>query len=274
MKQRLLILGITVMLQSPARGQLVSVKCCTTAGDLSRIGECLSGPSETEAPAECRSPGTCVLGFGEDVGLATTLCAVDQPQIVDPPRAYCSAWAEEGVEVGYSCIAKETFGVTLFSSWDQDSDGDFDLRDLAFFLQMYESVPAQVQSEGRIVYSECCFSQIGLLEIGDCLSGPGIQDVPAACEAFPTCIIGFSDPVGPSDYMYRLCDAVLTEPPDQTGALCSFWSDDDIPIAQLCRAGVVYGVTFFNVFDDDGDEDLDLVDFAAFQRQFEVAELP
>ena len=214
------------------------------------------------------------MGFGADLTLETLLCAPDQPEIVDPPRAYCSAWADESTAVVYSCIADETFGVDLFSIWDQDADGDLDLRDLAAFLQVYESVPAQVQSEGRLVYSECCFSLVGLLEIGDCLSGPGVQDVPAACEAFPTCIIGFSEPVRPGDYMYRLCDAVVTEPPDQTGALCTSWSDDDVPVAQLCEARFVFGVTFFNVFDDDGDEDLDLVDFAAFQRQFEVAEPP
>lgn len=259
---------IIVLATTPALGQLVSSKCCISRDELLTFRDCLSGPVSTQIPDHCYRAGTCVIGFGENQDTADVLCTPDQPGIPDPPRGYCTDWSLEGVEPEYECLAHHNSGFDLFTFWESDGDGDLDLRDVAWFLttlDMYEPVPRLRQSNAHIVSVECCFPAGELLRIGEGMSGPGWAIEPEALGYTPRCRVGFSEPVEPGDFLYRLCGTGPPDPPGPPDALCTSWQLVDEPVAQMCEVSLGSYMSSFVTFDDDGDGDIDLTDFAHFQ---------
>ncbi len=269
MKPRLIVIVLAIThVEAHSFAQVVSVQCCAAEHDMVSIGACMSGPSETQTPPTCEPTGTCVLSFGANTDLMDVVCDPDQPDLPNESRAFCTAWRYEGVPVTQQCVVSENVGIDLLSMYDLDYDGDMDLRDLATFQRVYQSMPKQVQGDARLVYAECCFPEVGLRNIGQCLSGPGVPYSPRGCESKATCALGFSAAVEVGDLMYTLCrpgPATL----DRSGSFCLSWrAEENVPIAHHCDAAYAHGVTSFVVFDEDGDGDLDLADFAAFQREF------
>ncbi|MHC4697337.1 MAG: hypothetical protein ACYTFA_11390 [Planctomycetota bacterium] len=264
----ILVLPVRESLLAPALGQLVSVECCITYGDLLTIGECLSGPVVTEVPDGCGPVGTCVISFGENQDVAAYACAPDQPGIPHPPRAYCTDWSLEGVEPEHECLADHNSGLDLFATVDADGDGDLDLRDVALFLETLEPVPRVRQSKAHVVSVECCLPAVELLRIGECMSGPGLTHAPGTCRFPASCTIGFSEPVYPGDFLHHLCGTGPPEPPDPADAFCASWYQTGEPAADVCEVDFASGVGSFVTFDSDGDGDLDLADLAVYQREF------
>jgi hypothetical protein len=58
--------------------------------------------------------------------------------------------------------------------------------------------------------------------------------------------------------------------PNASVGYCSSWEVAETPVVFECPANKAAGVTFFVVSDSDGDDDVDLFDFAAFQRDFDL----
>jgi hypothetical protein len=271
MKLNALILSLlSTFFAVRAFAQVVSVDCCVLEEHLLRIGDCLSGPDGTETPSTCRSSATCVLGFGPDDLLAPVLCDPTQPELPDEQRAHCASWVDERLQATDYCVAAQAAGINLFTMYDADGDGDLDLEDVAVFQQTYQSVPKRVQSEAALVSVECCFSEEGLRNMGQCLSGPGVRCSPPVCELHAGCVLGFSDIVELGDYLYELCRGGPDTMPDPDESFCSSWTVEDAPVVQSCTGAYPQGINSFVVSDEDGDADLDLADLAAFQCSFEL----
>ena len=251
--------------------QLVSVECCHYEGDLLKIGHCTSGPNATQLPEDCQPPGNCVLGFGANTELMGLLCAAEQPELPDEPRAMCTSWVLDDAPVVDECVASPATGINLFTIYDADRDGDLDLRDVAAFQELFHGIPNPTQSDAMLVRVECCFPEASLLSLGLCLSGPGVLDAPPECDSQAACTLGFSDTVQVGDFMHRLCRPESTTTIGPSDFFCSSWVEEGVPIVQSCEATEASGVGSWLVFDDDGDGDLDLVDFASLQRIFESA---
>lgn len=216
--------------------QVVSVKCCISEGNLTRIGECLSGPDDTRIPSICGSIGTCVLGFDEPVDATGVLCDPAQPHIPDDPRAVCISWLVQEPTVAQECVASPNTDFNLFETFDADQDGDLDLRDMAVFQRTYQSVPKQVQSDARLVFVECCVPAAGMGVGQKRISGADAAEDAAGSQ--PVCTLGFSGLLEPGDYLYELCRPGTTPKPPE-GSTCVSWSAADVPVAFLCEgAGV------------------------------------
>ena len=266
------------------RAQLVSVRCFTQQADLDRIGDCVSGDGNLMQPLTCPAGATCVLGFGGKVQLMPALCDPEDPDIPDPSRAYLSSWTDPTTPVWQECVAKPQASVSLFSVFDDEvraavntrprraaaqvSDGDLDLADLAVFLQVYDVTPKLVQSDAVLAYAECCVHESVIRNIGQCLSGPRVTTAPFPCDGVATCVAGFSEPVEIGDYQHKLCASGEPVLPGPSDAVCVSWQAEGVPAAHLCPARNIPGSTFFIVSDADGDADVDLADFAVFQREF------
>jgi len=251
--------------------QLVSVECCHYEEDLLKIGQCASGPGETQLPENCEPPGHCVLKFGANAELMGLLCDAEQPELPEESRAMCSSWVIDYAPVFDECIASAAAEIDLFSVYDADSDGDLDLRDIALFQELFREIPNPTQSEATLVYVECCFPEATLRSLGLCLSGPYGVEAPPDCDAKAACTLGFSDTIELGDFMYRLCRPESTTTPGPADRFCSSWREEGIPIVQYCEATDAAGVGSWLVFDDDDDGDLDLRDFASIQRIIEPA---
>jgi len=262
------LIEVLTLLAPPVWAQLVSVQCCTEQPDLDRIGECVSGPGGTTRPASCPPAATCVLGFGDDVVLMASLCDPEQVVPPTPFRAYCSEWADETATVVKECVAKSNASINLFTVYDDDQDGDLDLKDLAVFTQVYDSVPKLEQSDAVVVAVECCVPESIVRRIGECLSGPGGMSIPSACTGTATCVVGFSALVEVGDWQYKLCTTGPVELPDASTSFCVSWQTESMPIAHSCRGSHIAGNYFFVVSDTDGDGDVDLADYAVIQREF------
>ena len=202
-------------LRTPSRARLVSVECCISEGNLTRIGECLSGPDNTNIPQTCGSIGTCVLGFDTNTTLLPDMCDLRQPDIPDEPRAVCKSWVVPESVVAQECVASPHMDFNLFEMHDADSDGDMDLRDMAVFQEGYRSLPTKAQSDARLVFVECC--------------------VPAA-DPRAVCTLGFSGVVEPGDFLYELCSPKPETKASAAGATCYSWSAGYVPVAYLCEA--------------------------------------
>jgi hypothetical protein len=209
-----------VVFAGEAAGQIVSMSCCVSEGNLTRVGECLSGPENDSLPPACGSVVTCVLGFGEDTTIMDVMCDPTYPELLDEPRAVCKSWTATQAQVTEECVALPNTQFNLFEMYDADGDGDLDLRDAAAFQMIYESVPKQVQSEARLVFVECCV--------------PGVGD-----DGTPTCILGFDGVIGPGDYLYELCAPGSFPEPYIPGSQCESWSVGYVPAMYLCEAADV-----------------------------------
>lgn len=251
--------------------QLVSVECCHYEEDLLKIGHCTSGPDETQLPENCERPGNCVLAFGANIELMDLLCDAEQPQLPDEPRAMCTSWVLDNAPVVDACVASPAMEINLFTTYDADRDGDLDLRDVALFQELFHEIPNPTQSDATLVRVECCFPEATLRSVGLCLSGPGALNAPLACDLQAACTLGFSGTVEIGDFMYRLCRPESTTTIGPSARFCSSWTEEDVPIVQSCEATDAAGVGSWLVFDDDGDGDLDLMDFASIQRIIESA---
>lgn len=241
----LLTMTIVVFVFSrTASAQLVSVRCCTSQADLEQVGNCISGPGNTNHPSPCAAGATCVLGFGSSVEMMERLCAPDQQTVPSQSRGHCDSWVDAAAKVEHECVARPTTGVTLFESFDDEQDGDFDLRDLAVFAGAYNAVPKQVQSDARLVSLKCCVPEDVIRDIGVCLSGPGGETIPAACTHDMHCVAGFSEPLEAGDYLYRICASPSSVTPDSPNGLCSSWEDPEVQSAFECpvskRAGDLF----------------------------------
>lgn len=288
MRTRILVATITLATLSPPAGaQLVSVRCCVEQADLERIGECLSGPGDTSQPSACPPAATCVLGFGDNTKLMAGLCDSEQAVLPNWYRGYCSSWADETVNVVQECVSKPQGGVNLFTVFDDEGDGDLDLRDLAVFGQVYDSTPKLEQSDAVLVYVECCVPESVIRAIGKCLTGPGPSyhctgapggqtcsgnPIPGACDATATCVVGFSSVVEVGDYLNKLCKSGPAILPDPATSYCDSWRLEGIPIGYSCPGSRIAGNTFFVVIDSDGDGDVDLADFSVIQLEFGAPE--
>lgn len=216
-----LVALVGLVLSGQAAAQVVSVSCCISEGNLTRIGECLSGPENDTFPPGCGSIVTCVLGFGGDTAIMDVMCDPARPELPDEPRAVCKSWTATEAQVTQECIAVPNTDFNLFEMYDADGDGDMDLRDAAAFQKIYQSVPKEVQSEARLVYVECC--------------------VPAGggADTTPTCTLGFDGVIEPGDYMYELCVPGSFPTPHTPGLLCESWSVGYVPAMYLCEGADV-----------------------------------
>lgn len=118
-----------------ADAQLVYVKCCTSVSNEQCIGPCLSGPGIRQKPSGCQSHANCIYGFGPDpksFDLAYGMCAEDT-FFPDQSNSWCNSWRELSIPVVELCAGKSPRGLSAYVIWDQDGDGDLDLRDFAKF---------------------------------------------------------------------------------------------------------------------------------------------
>ena len=123
------------LLQSDAK--LVAAECCFSHEEQLRVGTCLSGPKVKGPIGACVDQGTCVLGFSAPAGPGDQqykLCMAGP--FVEPKLsgAACEFWFEESVTAAFECNASYASGVTPFVTFDADGDADFDLVDLAKYL--------------------------------------------------------------------------------------------------------------------------------------------
>ncbi|MBI3834155.1 MAG: hypothetical protein HY287_07490 [Planctomycetes bacterium] len=243
------------------------MKCCVVESDLAKFSQCATDPVTSTAPDSCSAGATCVLGFGADQSNMQFLCDLEATP-VDPPRAYCTEWHAGAAQPQAFCVAKANASVNLFSTYDEDDDGDLDLADFGVFQDLYEPVPKQIQSDAVVASVECCLPFSGAQRIAECLSGPGECHDLGYCDLGSICVVGLSAAVDVGDYMDRICAEGTTELPDPQSAFCISWVDPSIDAAFICQAAFAEGITPFVVMDNDGDGDLDLLDFAAFQNDF------
>jgi hypothetical protein len=253
----------------PPNPGLVSVRCCTQESNLASIEDCVSGHGNLTQPSTCPPGAACVLGFGENTQLMAALCDLDAAVTATPDQASCSTWVYDAMPVAQECVAKSHLVATLFSVYDDDGDGDLDATDVALFEKVFPIVPNVVQSEAALTYMQCCLPEAVILSVGQCLSGPGVTAIPPACDGMATCIAGFSEAVEPGDYQYVLCGepVVLPKPKD---SYCLAWQAEDVATSFLCPAADIAGHAYFIVADTHGDVDVDLRDFAAIQREWEI----
>jgi hypothetical protein len=211
----------------------------------------------------------CVLGFRENVELMSALCDSQRPVTRPPERAHCASWADETALAVQECVAKSQPSVNLWSVFDDEGDGDFDLVDLAGFQDVYQVTPKLVQSEAVLVAVECCVPESVIRNLGACLSGPQETNLPAECEASTDCVYGFSELIEIGDWQYTMCTSKPPVLPDPFAAYCISW-DGGVSVTFICHAAHLPGHSLAILADDDGDEDVDLADFATFQREFGV----
>ncbi len=256
----------------PSFAQLVSVQCCTGQADLDRIGECVSGPDVFDRPVECTAGATCIFGFGPDDSMMAALCDASM-QAPDFSRGFCDSWVVESIPAVHECVAKPAEGITLFELFDVDEengqDGDIDAIDLGTFYAAYDAVPKLEQAEAKLVFVECCIPSSMPSELSDCLSGPGNTTEPPDCLFDLACTAGFTAPLEPGDWLYKTCAQVQDNPdPDPPPAfmVCQRWNATDQPSAFRCRVAHLPGHSLFVVADLDGDEDVDLADYALLQQ--------
>ena len=254
-----------LLLEGQGVAQVAAVKCCISEGNVLRIGECLSGPDNTDVPPACGSIGTCVLGFDADIALMGEMCDPEDPEIPDDPRAVCRTWTTGNGVVTEQCVASANTDFSLFKTYDTDGDGDLDLRDMAVFQQIYRPLPKQDRGVTQVVSVKCCISESNLIRIGDCLSGPDNTNVRAVCGSIGTCVLGFS---GDTTNMGELCNPRNPDIPDDPRAVCTSWTTESAPATQRCVAAPNTDFSLFDTYDADGDGDLDLRDIAAFQRAY------
>jgi len=268
-KQSISLLLIATASPVSVSAQLVSMKCCVTEDDLAKFAQCETDPILSTAPDSCPAGATCVLGFGADQRNMQALCDLTTPP-VDPPRAYCTEWHADSPQPQVFCVAKANSSVNLFDAFDGFGDGDLDLVDFSVFQDLYDAVPKQIQSDAVVGSVECCLPFEGAQRIAECLSGPGECHDLGFCDLGSICIVGLSAPVEVGDYMNRVCAQGSTELPDPATSFCISWADPSTDVAFTCQAAFTQGITPFVVMDDDGDGDLDLLDFAAFQNDFDL----
>jgi len=252
---------------------------------LQRIGECVSGPDVKSQPSPCPPASTCVLGFGDNQAMMVILCDPEQIVPPDPHRGYCSSWTDESVSVVQECVAKPNPSISLFTVFDDEGDGDLDLRDVAVFGQVYDTTPKLEQSDAILVYVECCVPVSVIRATGKCLTGPGPSyhctgnprqvicsgnPIPSTCDAAATCVVGFSSVVEVGDYQYKLCASGPADLPDPSTSYCDSWHMEEIPVVFSCRGSPIAGDSFFVVADSNGDGDVDLADFSVIQIEFEL----
>jgi len=254
------LLIIASLVSTPSvLGQLVSVRCCTEEHDLGLIQDCVSGDGNTTRPSTCPAGATCVLGFGQDTQLLGRLCDSRNPEIPHPARAFCSSWSLEAPSVVHECVANPALGVSLFSVFDDDGDGDLDESDVAAFEEAREIVPKLVQSGGILTLVECCVPSATFR-----LSGPDTTATPMHA----ACLAGFSKPVELGDYLFEICGAPPTDVPSPSESFCVSWQIDTMPPGFYCPAADFVQQAIFVVADTDDDADVDLVDFAVYQRDW------
>lgn len=260
----LLPLGVGV---APSAAQLVSVQCCAVQADLERIGECLTGPEERDEPPQCPTAVQCVLGFGVDSGLTPALCDPDAKDATFPSQASCDGWSSSG-EVITTCLARDAGFASLFDVSDNEGDGDVDLYDLVVFQNGYSVVLKQVQSDAVLASVECCLVGPVAASLSACLSGPNQTAIPTSCTAVSRCVFGFSDAIELGDQLYEFCRNEIGEPDGELLTFCSGWSAASVPVAFTCQTSPPVTFGFYVVADVDGDEDVDLADFAFFQTDW------
>lgn len=273
MKTKIIAIGCAFALSSlNAFAQLVSVECCVDDAEIARIGECLSGPGETQLPPGCESVSTCVLGFGGAVltsNLVSGFCDPTSPDLPDfSPGEGCSFWRNDTTPMTQQCVAAaDETNLNLLLMFDSDEDKDLDMRDVASFQREFLPIlPIRpICALPPLVSVECWVSEEDLLGICDCVSGPGNTQPPQECRAAGTCVLGFGE-TGPEPELPRcLCDPAAPPIPDDTGSFISFWLDDTTSATQYCVAAPESSLNFHLMFDADGDGDLDAEDLAFFE---------
>ncbi len=267
MKHVVVIFNLCVF-TAVCRAQIVSVRCCAEDADYQRVAQCMSGVYEVVLPPDCPPAAKCVLGFGKNHAAMAALCDPLEPVTPPPRRAQCTSWQDDATVVLAECVAKADPSVNLWSIYDDEGDGDLDLADLAVFQFVYDVTPKLAQSQAMLVYAECCVPESVVRNIGACLSGPEAVDIPPMCDTATNCIFGFSEPVELGDWQNKLCAGGTAELPDPSTAYCTFWEHSELPPTFTCRGAQLPGHSLFIIADDDGDADVDLSDFAAFQRDF------
>ncbi len=258
---------VGLLLAAQGYAQVVSVECCISDGNLTRIGECLSGPQNATIPPTCGSVGTCVLGLGTDTALMNRMCDPEQAPPSDEPRAVCRSWVAAETPVTQECVASPKTDFNLFAMYDVDHDGDLDLWDIAAFQSVYRALPTQMPSEARLVSVECCISEANLTRVGECLSGPDNTRVPQACGSIGTCVLGFNVDTALPD---KMCDWTRPAIPNEPLAVCKSWVAPETSSAQKCVASPNTDFSPFEMFDADTDGDMDLRDMAALQQIYRL----
>jgi hypothetical protein len=179
-------------------------------------------------------------------------------------RAVCTRWSS-GESPTIRCEAAGAEGVSLHALLDSDDDGDLDLRDFAACQQVRHFAPNLDQSQAVIAHVECCTGESAARRLGDCLSGPAINQPPPQCGAPAACEIAFTEPVQEGDFAHLLCDAGAPGIPSEDPLFCEAWPEPELAVSTFCSAPPPFGLTTLTVFDADGDGDLDLADYANFQ---------
>lgn len=255
-----------------ARAQVVSVRCCTEQSDLEKIGTCLSGPDSTNLGVGCATASVCVLGFGEDSSLMPLLCNPDATDVPTFLRGFCSESDEPSATIYAECVGRSIFGADLSGLYDDDSDGDLDLADLAGFMTAYDVTPKLEQSDAVLVSVECCVSEAVVQDLSLCLTGPGPVSGPFPCERADACTLGFSQAIEPGDLQYKQCRPDLPLPDPTESAICESWSDGSVPPAFRCAAAHFSTFRDVSLLDGDADGDVDLHDAAMFMVAYHASE--
>ena len=128
-------------------------------------------------------------------------------------------------------------------------------------VAVWAVLAAAVALEAQVVYVKCCMDQTKALSgFGPCMTGP-IGNPSWADDGY-SCIWGF----GPDRTWERMGDMCRSfELPDQSNSVCTEWEDESIEAVEWCRGPrYLYGMCK-QLFDYDGDNDIDLVDCAAHQ---------
>jgi hypothetical protein len=125
------------LIHSIARPQaaVVQNECCLGESGLRNLGNCMSGPGQTDVPHTCQSAVECEVGFDQPVeggDYAYQLCDVDGT-IMPDASAMCVSWSAAQMPLVDACPASHVPGITAFITFDADGDGDFDLTDYADF---------------------------------------------------------------------------------------------------------------------------------------------
>lgn len=117
----------------------------------------------------------------------------------------------------------------------------------------------------QLVSVQCCSIEADFEGIINCLGGAGVLVRPPSCAPGATCVLGFGED---SKFMEGLCDVPQFIPEFSYG-FCSSWSDETTPVVHRCVAIPSASVTMFEVFDDEGDGDLDFADMSMFKQVYD-----
>jgi hypothetical protein len=239
------------------------VQCCSVEADFAIIDQCVGGTSVLARPAACAPAATCILGFGPDGAFIDDLCG--GATSVPFTNGFCSSWSEGSIPVVHQCVAIPSASVTMFEVWDDEQDGDLDAADMAVFDEVYAGVPKLDQTHAQLTGVECCIPDAVISAVAACLSGPNQTSPPPSCSIESYCTAGFSAPLEPGDWLYRTCLQSPTEPEPEF-LHCDSWTSGLSPAVFECRTVPFAGHSLFNLIDSDGDQDADLLDYAALQR--------